>query len=61
MATIGALTGGVGALIYALEQSVEASGTEVHPPTMPWGHSGLIQSLDHSRFVLDDKLFTYFK
>ncbi|XP_005178619.1 cytochrome c1, heme protein, mitochondrial [Musca domestica] len=48
VATIGALTGGVGALIYALEQSVEASGTEVHPPKMPWSHSGLISALDHS-------------
>lgn len=48
VATIGALTGGVGALVYALEQSVEASGTEVHPPAMPWNHKGLIQSLDHA-------------
>lgn len=52
MATVGALTGGVGALIYALEQSVEASGTEVHPPAMPWSHNGLISALDHARLVL---------
>jgi len=47
LASIGAITGGVGALIFALENSVEASGTEVHPSTMPWSHSGLIASLDH--------------
>ncbi|KAI8120177.1 hypothetical protein FF38_09513 [Lucilia cuprina] len=48
IATIGALTGGVGALIYAMEQSVDASGTEVHPPAMPWSHNGLIAALDHA-------------
>ncbi|XP_065360461.1 cytochrome c1, heme protein, mitochondrial [Calliphora vicina] len=48
VATIGALTGGVGALIYAMEQSVDASGTEVHPPSMPWSHNGLIAALDHA-------------
>lgn len=48
VATIGALTGGVGALIFALEQSVEASGSEVHPPAMPWSHNGLISALDHA-------------
>ncbi|KAM7355180.1 cytochrome c1 [Cochliomyia hominivorax] len=48
IATIGALTGGVGALIYAMEQSVDASGTEVHPPAMPWSHNGLISALDHA-------------
>lgn len=49
MSTIGILSGGIGALIYALEQSVEASGTEVHPPAMPWSHKGMISSLDHAR------------
>lgn len=47
LTTLGAVTGGIGALIFALEQSVDASGTEVHPPAMPWNHKGLISSLDH--------------
>ncbi|XP_030372333.1 cytochrome c1, heme protein, mitochondrial [Scaptodrosophila lebanonensis] len=44
---VGAITGGVGALLFALEQSVEASGTEVHSPAQPWTHRGLFSSLDH--------------
>ncbi|XP_059614424.1 cytochrome c1, heme protein, mitochondrial [Phlebotomus argentipes] len=48
LATMGMLAGGAGALVYALEQSVEASGTEVHAPQLPWSHSGLISSLDHA-------------
>jgi ubiquinol-cytochrome c reductase cytochrome c1 subunit len=47
LASFGAITGGVGALLFALDQSVKASGTEVHPTHMPWSHSGLFQSLDH--------------
>ncbi|XP_037929569.1 cytochrome c1, heme protein, mitochondrial-like [Teleopsis dalmanni] len=47
LASLGILTGGVGALVFALEQSVEASGTEVHPPAMPWSHNGAFSSLDH--------------
>ncbi|XP_055840428.1 cytochrome c1, heme protein, mitochondrial [Episyrphus balteatus] len=48
LASAGIVTGGIGALIYALEQSVQASGTEVHPPSMPWSHKGVISSLDHA-------------
>ncbi|EDV96320.1 cytochrome c1, heme protein, mitochondrial [Drosophila grimshawi] len=44
---VGAVTGGVGTLLFALEQSVQASGTEVHPPAQPWTHKGLFSSLDH--------------
>ncbi|EDV51009.1 cytochrome c1, heme protein, mitochondrial [Drosophila erecta] len=44
---LGAITGGVGALIYALEQSVQASGSEVHSPAQPWSHKGLFDALDH--------------
>ncbi|XP_036336331.1 cytochrome c1, heme protein, mitochondrial [Rhagoletis pomonella] len=47
IAAVGAVTGGLGALLFALENSVEASGTEVHPPAMPWSHKGIISSLDH--------------
>ncbi|XP_055685935.1 cytochrome c1, heme protein, mitochondrial [Lutzomyia longipalpis] len=48
LATMGMLAGGAGALVYALEQSVQASGTEVHAPRQPWSHSGIISSLDHA-------------
>lgn len=48
LASIGAVAGGAGALLLALDQSVQASGTEVHPTKMPWSHSGIIDSLDHA-------------
>lgn len=44
---VGAITGGVGALLFALEQSVQASGTEVHSPAQGWSHKGLFDALDH--------------
>ncbi|EAT36007.1 AAEL011871-PA [Aedes aegypti] len=44
----GIAVGGAGALLYALEQSVAASGTEVHPPELPWSHKGVFNSLDHA-------------
>ncbi|XP_016966476.1 cytochrome c1, heme protein, mitochondrial [Drosophila biarmipes] len=44
---VGAITGGVGALIYALEQSVQASGGEVHAHAQGWNHKGLFDALDH--------------
>lgn len=48
-ATVAGLTvGGAGALLIALESSVSASGTEVHPPANHWSHSGIISSLDHA-------------
>lgn len=49
LTSIGAVAGGAGALLFALDQSVQASGTEVHPTKMPWSHDGLIDSLDHAR------------
>uniref|UniRef100_A0A0K8TPH4 Cytochrome c1, heme protein, mitochondrial n=1 Tax=Tabanus bromius TaxID=304241 RepID=A0A0K8TPH4_TABBR len=48
LTTLGAIAGGAGALLFALEQSVKASGTEVHPQKMPWNHKGMIASLDHA-------------
>lgn len=49
LATIGALTGGAAALVYALDQSVKASDLELHPPKNPWYHKGgLFNSLDHA-------------
>lgn len=48
-ATFAGLTvGGAGALIYALESSIAASGTEVHSPENHWSHNGIISSLDHA-------------
>ncbi|KAI8040729.1 cytochrome c1, heme protein, mitochondrial [Drosophila gunungcola] len=44
---VGAITGGVGALLFALEQSVQASGGEVHSPAQNWNHKGLFDALDH--------------
>ncbi|GJQ78769.1 hypothetical protein Trydic_g2801 [Trypoxylus dichotomus] len=48
LATIGAITGGTGALAFALDQSVKASDLELHPPKNPWSHNGLLNSLDHA-------------
>lgn len=48
LATIGALTGGAGALMFALDQSVRASELELHPPKHAWSHSGFFSSLDHA-------------
>jgi ubiquinol-cytochrome c reductase cytochrome c1 subunit len=48
-ATVAGLTvGGAGALLVALEASVSASGSEVHPPENPWSHNGIFSSLDHA-------------
>jgi ubiquinol-cytochrome c reductase cytochrome c1 subunit len=45
---LGFFAGGSGALIYALEKSIQANSGEAHPPHHPWNHNGLIASLDHS-------------
>jgi len=46
--TLGAATAtGIG-VIYALERSVSASGIELHPPKLPWSHSGLFDTLDYA-------------
>lgn len=50
-ATLGVLTGGAGALVLALDQSVKASDLELHPPKNPWSHKGWFSSLDHARQV----------
>jgi ubiquinol-cytochrome c reductase cytochrome c1 subunit len=48
LASMGVLTGGAGALLFALEKSVRAGELELHPPKMPWSHNGYFSSLDHS-------------
>jgi len=47
LTSLGVVGGGVGTLWFALEQSVKASGTEVHPPANPWTHDGVLKSYDH--------------
>lgn len=49
LGTIGLLTGGGAALVFALDRSVKATDLELHPPKLPWSHNGLINSLDHAR------------
>ncbi|KAL0270950.1 UNVERIFIED_CONTAM: hypothetical protein PYX00_008214 [Menopon gallinae] len=44
---IGALAGGAGALIFALDCSVKAHDN-LHPAKLPWNHNGWFQSLDHA-------------
>lgn len=56
LTSLGLLTGGVGALILGLEQSVKASGAEVHPTPLPWYHDAYLASFDHARFVIGQNL-----
>lgn len=35
-------------LTATLETSTSASDLELHPPHLPWNHSGVFQSLDHA-------------
>ncbi|XP_049874309.1 cytochrome c1, heme protein, mitochondrial [Pectinophora gossypiella] len=48
LSTLGVVGGGVGALLFALEQSVQASGGEAHPYHQPWSHDGWFSALDHA-------------
>lgn len=48
---IGALVGGAGAIILALDHSVKANDA-LHPARLPWSHRGHFNSLDHARLVL---------
>ncbi|XP_018325428.1 cytochrome c1, heme protein, mitochondrial [Agrilus planipennis] len=47
LSTLGVITGGLGALLFSLDQSVKASDLELHPPKNPWSHKGLFNALDH--------------
>lgn len=59
LSTLGVVGGGVGALLFALEQSVQASGGEAHSPHQPWSHDGWFKSFDHARYVtLRDTIFS---
>jgi len=47
LTTLGMFTGVGGAVAYQLDQEVKADLT-LHPPSLPWSHSGYLQSLDHA-------------
>lgn len=49
LTTIGVLTTGGAGLALMLQQSVKASDLELHPPSYPWSHNGMLSSLDHAR------------
>ncbi|XP_011496899.1 PREDICTED: cytochrome c1, heme protein, mitochondrial [Ceratosolen solmsi marchali] len=49
MATcVGVATGGIGTLLFTLDQSVKAVEIIAHPPSYPWSFSGIFSSLDHA-------------
>ncbi|KAK0080373.1 hypothetical protein PV325_014069 [Microctonus aethiopoides] len=48
MTCMGVAVGGIGALIYTLENSVKAFELIAHPPKYPWSFYGHISSLDHA-------------
>lgn len=48
-AMVGAVAGGAGALVLALEYSVNAADLDLHPPKNNWTHNGIFSSFDHSR------------
>uniref|UniRef100_A0AAR2IHZ3 Cytochrome c domain-containing protein n=1 Tax=Pygocentrus nattereri TaxID=42514 RepID=A0AAR2IHZ3_PYGNA len=48
LTTLGVLTTGGAGLALMLHQSVKASDLELHPPSYPWSHNGMLSSLDHS-------------
>uniref|UniRef100_A0A0K0G1A1 Cytochrome c1, heme protein, mitochondrial (inferred by orthology to a human protein) n=1 Tax=Strongyloides venezuelensis TaxID=75913 RepID=A0A0K0G1A1_STRVS len=39
---------GVGGLVYALENSIQASENVVHPCKLPWPHAGLFDTIDYA-------------
>ena len=47
---LGRELGGAAGLAYTLDQSVKASGLELHAPQYPWSHKGTFASLDHARY-----------
>lgn len=51
--------GGAVGLAYTLDQSVKASGLELHAPQFPWSHSGLFSSLDHARYGIIENIDTF--
>ncbi|XP_053323529.1 cytochrome c1, heme protein, mitochondrial [Spea bombifrons] len=48
LSTLGVLVAGGAGLAFALHNSVKASELELHPPSYPWSHGGMLSSLDHA-------------
>ena len=48
-ACLGVTAGGIGALIFTLDRSVQAAELIAHPPHYHWSWSGLFQAIDHAR------------
>ncbi|XP_012259442.2 cytochrome c1, heme protein, mitochondrial [Athalia rosae] len=48
LACLGVATGGVGALVYALESTVKADDPVLHAPTYGWDFYGIFNTLDHA-------------
>ncbi|KAF5907288.1 cytochrome c1, heme protein, mitochondrial-like, partial [Clarias magur] len=48
ISTLGVLTAGGAGLALILHQSVKASDLELHPPSYPWSHGGMLSALDHA-------------
>ncbi|KAK1157638.1 cytochrome c1, heme protein, mitochondrial-like [Acipenser oxyrinchus oxyrinchus] len=48
LSTLGVLAAGGASLALALHHSVKASELELHPPSYPWSHGGMLSSLDHA-------------
>lgn len=49
ISTLGVLTAGGAGLALILHQSVKASDLELHAPSYPWSHNGMLSALDHAR------------
>ncbi|XP_008545204.1 cytochrome c1, heme protein, mitochondrial [Microplitis demolitor] len=45
---LGVAVGGIGALIYTLENSIKAFELIAHPPNYQWSWNGLINAIDHA-------------
>eukprot|EP00074_Homo_sapiens_P091737 XP_016868591.1 cytochrome c1, heme protein, mitochondrial isoform X1 [Homo sapiens] len=48
LSALGMLAAGGAGLAMALHSAVSASDLELHPPSYPWSHRGLLSSLDHT-------------
>ena len=47
---LGAVGAGSLVALYGVATArIDASGTEVEPPSFPWQHDGLLTALDHAR------------
>ncbi|XP_028823073.1 cytochrome c1, heme protein, mitochondrial-like [Denticeps clupeoides] len=48
LAALGVAAAGGAGLALLLHQSVKASELELHPPSYPWSHGGMLSALDHA-------------